>query len=495
MHRKGRVSGAADPVRRPRAPLRALLLASLCLAGQPAAADDLEALTGPPESVAARAAAILSRAIRLRTVNPPGAERPLAEYFVALMRRAGLEARLVPTPAGPGGAARAAAWGRLRGRGAGRPLILLSHLDTVPADPEGWQVDPFAGAQREGQIIGRGALDAKGVAVVQLLTLATLAQRPRPPARDLIFLATPDEESGGGAGAGYLVREHPELLGGAGYLLTEGGGVLLRSDDRRGLWGVAITEKSPCWLRLAARGSGGHSSVPPLDAAVPRLIAALERVRRIDMPLRVLPEVARMFAAMAPLAPPEMAAGFADLERTLDEDAGFRQRFLARREQAALVRDTLSITVLEGSARTNVLALEAAAHLDARLLPGGGCEAFADSIRRAVADPGVTLETLLAFPSRSSPPDTPLFEAIRRVAARVDPGAVVVPRVNAGFTDAHYFRDLGITAYGFVPRWLEAEEARRIHGVDERISVENLARGVETLVAILDELDRIEPKP
>jgi acetylornithine deacetylase/succinyl-diaminopimelate desuccinylase-like protein len=445
----------------------------------------------PATSTEHRAAEILSRAIRFRTVNPPGDEAPLAAYFTGLLQGSGVEARLVATPGADSGAGRAAAWARLPGSAGRPPVVLLSHLDVVPADPAAWRVDPFAGVREGGYVVGRGAQDAKGVAVLHLLALLELARRHERLERDVIFLATPDEETGGIDGAGWLARERRDLLGGARYLLTEGGGVLTRPGSPAA-WHVAVTEKTPCWLRITARGRPGHSSVPARDAAVPKLLAALEPIRSLQPEVRVVPAVARMFAALAPVAPADDAAGFADLAFALESDAGFRERFLGQPNYAALVRDTLNITVLEGAAGTNVLPARAAAHLDARLLPGARCDGFAARIRSRVAAPGVSVEELLSFASGSSPRATPLYDSIEAVARATEPGAVVIPRVVAGFTDAHWFREIGLVAYGFVPRWHRVGEPRGVHGPNERISVENLERGVTTLIAILEELDRRE---
>jgi acetylornithine deacetylase/succinyl-diaminopimelate desuccinylase-like protein len=460
-----------------------------CAAAGPERAVPGPAAEQPDTALASRAAEILARAIRYRTVNPPGDEAPLAAYFVGLLRAAGVDARVVPTPTGESPAGRAAAWARFPGRGRRPPVVLLSHLDVVSADEGAWRLDPFAGAVQDGYVHGRGAQDAKGVAVVHLLALAELARRARPLERDVIFLATPDEESGGLDGAGWLLRRHPELLGGAGYVLTEGGGVLVDPGDREA-WHVAITEKSPCWLRLVVDGPPGHSSVPPRDAAVPRLVAALERIRTLETEVRVVPEVARMFAALAPLATSADALPFESLDTSLASDPEFRERFLGQPHYASLVRDTLSVTVLSGSTRTNVLAARAEAEIDARLLPGASCASFTGDLERLVADTGVRVETLLSFRSRSSPVDTPLYRAIQSVAAAESPQAVVIPRVLAGFTDAHFFREIGIVAYGFVPRWHRAGELRGVHGPNERISVQNLERGVAMLLRILEELDR-----
>jgi len=204
----------------------------------------------------------------------------------------------------------------------------------------------------------------------------------------------------------------------------------------------------------------------------------------------VVPEVQTMFAALAPYAAAEDRSALADLSSALQNDPAFRSRFLADRGQNALVRNTVSITVLQGAPKTNVLPAEASAHLDARLLPGERCEDFADEVRAAIEDPGVSVDPILSFNARSSPVDTSLFHAIEQVAAEIDPSAIVVPRVIAGFTDAHYFRDLGIVAYGFVPRWLPPQESHGIHGPNERISIQNLERGVRALVRILEKLGR-----
>jgi acetylornithine deacetylase/succinyl-diaminopimelate desuccinylase-like protein len=440
-------------------------------------------------AIGARAADLLAQAIRIPTVNPPGDERPLAERLVEELRRAGLEAELIETPRGDSQVGRAAAWGVLRGSGQGEPIVLLSHLDVVPAEASDWTVDPFAGVVQHGYVAGRGSLDAKGVAIVHLLTLTELARRGTRLSRDVIFLATPDEETGGLHGAGWVVRHRRDLLGGARYLLTEGGGVAA-GDERGSVWGIGVTEKAPCWLRITARGTPGHGSVPGRDGAIPQLVEALARVNRLEMPVRVVPEVAAMYRTLAPRAPLGDERAYRDLAAALVSDEDFRLRFLAQKSSGALVRNTLAITVLASGSATNVIPAVATAHLDARLLPGETCEGFLAEIQRALADPTLRVEPLLAFRANASPVDTPLYRAIARVAEATDPQVIVVPRMNAGFSDAHYFREIGMVAYGFVPRWLRPEDASRIHGPDERISIENLERGVTTLIQILEELDR-----
>jgi len=442
------------------------------------------------EDLGGAASQLLSQTIQINTVNPPGDERPLAELLVAVAQREGLEARVIETPSQGSKRGRAAAWARLPGTGKRPPVVLLSHLDVVLAEPNGWAVDPFGGLVAGGYVVGRGALDAKGLAVTHLLAMAALARRGTELSRDVIFLSTPDEETGGRDGAGFIAQRHKDLLRGAEFMLTEGGGILLGDDGAPNVWGVAVAEKAPCWTRLTAKGTAGHASTGGLHGPVPRLVAALERLRRLQTEVRVVPEVADMFRDLAPLAEPENRAGLANLGDALANDPEFRRRFLADDARAALVRDTIAVTVLKAGSSPNVVPEEARAELDVRLLPDERCDEFLEQLRDVVSDPSIRIEAILAFETRSSPADTELFRAIERVANEIDPGALVVPRVIAGFTDAHYFRELGIVAYGFMPRWLPPSETRGIHGPNERVSIENLERGIEATAKILEAVGR-----
>lgn len=446
-------------------------------------------------SLEERATALLSEAIQTQTVNPPGNEKALARKLAAELGRAGIENKVVETPGPDGGPPRAAVWGRLRGDGDRPALVLLSHLDTVPAVASEWSVDPFSGKIWDGFVWGRGALDAKGAAIAHLMTLIELADSDTPLDRDIIFLATPDEETGGKDGAGWIAENRPELVEGAGFLLTEGGGIRPASGvngERPALWRVSLTEKAPCWLELRSHGRAGHSSTPTPDASVPRLIAALDRIRRAESPVRVTDEVAQMFAGMAAFAPEWDQSGFADLSNALEADDAFRRRFLDNPGQNALVRNTVSITVLEGAPKTNVAPGLARAQLDARLLPGESCEEFAASIENLIDESSIEIEIILSFPARASSPDTTLYRAIAQVAASQESPGLVVPGMIGGFTDAHWFRELGIVSYGFIPRTVARENARRVHGIDERVRIETLVESIEITLEIVRTFDALD---
>lgn len=472
----------------------ASLAASLVIAGSAQAAWPFDELF-PRPSVGQRASEILSEAIRMQTVNPPGREQALAYRLAEILSREGIESDVVTTPNPNGGKPRAAVWGRLRGRSDRPGLALLSHLDTVPADPADWAVPPFSGRIADGYVWGRGALDAKGIAITHLMTLIELAHSNERLERDLLFLATPDEEAGGRNGAGWIVEHHPEILEGIGYLLTEGGGIQEHAPDETPhapIWGVALVEKTPCWLELRAHGRGGHSAAPTGEDAVPRLVAALDKIRRAESPVRVLPEAEQMFAALAPIAPEWDRAAYLNLSGALERDEAFRHRFLDNPGQNALVRNTISITYLEGGPATNVAPEIARARLDARLLPGRSCADFTNAVAALIGDETIEIEEILSFSSRASSSDTPLFRAIGAVAARQDPPGLVVPRLIAGFTDAHWFRELGLVAYGFVPRTLSSEEAEGVHGSDERIAIDVLAKSIALQIELVRAFDAIE---
>jgi acetylornithine deacetylase/succinyl-diaminopimelate desuccinylase-like protein len=423
-------------------------------------------------------AGLLQELLRVDTTNPPGNETPAARLLGEKLEAAGIPAEVIES--GPG---RGNLHARLEGRGRARPLILLSHLDVVPADPRGWEAPPFAGERRGYDIYGRGALDAKGVAALHAMSLIALRRSGTRLDRDVILLATADEEAGGRAGAGWIVEKRPELLADAEYLLTEGDHIHERADGRRVVQ-VAVAEKTPCWVELTATGAGGHGSTPAPDTAVTRLVRALDRVRRWDTPLRVVPAVAEYFAALAPLEAEPLATRLLDLEAAL-RDPGFRASFLSNPRQNALVRNTVTPTVLAAGTRVNVVPPEARARLDCRLLPGEDPQAFLARLRRVIADDTIRLEPLLSFAAAASDSDSPLMAAVRQVATELLAGAVVVPSVLPGFTDSHYFRARGITSYGFVPFVLTEEEARTIHGVNERVTLDNLRRGLERMVALL----------
>jgi len=432
-------------------------------------------------------AELLADVLRIDTTNPPGSETAAANAFARKLVAEGLRVEVIESSPGRG-----SLYARLPGRGAGRPVILLSHLDVVPADSRTWRVPPFAGTREGGFVYGRGALDCKGIAAVELMAMIALKRSGEPLDRDLILLATADEETGGKAGTGWLVHHRPDVVGNAEYCINEGDHIHLLAGGRR-IVHVAVGEKTPFWVKLVAHGEAGHGSTPPSETAVTRLIRALNKIRRYRTPIRVVRPVEAYFAALAPLEKEPLRTKLAHLAASLD-DPIFLAEFARNPRQNALVRNTITPTVLEGSPKTNVIPAEASAHLDCRLLPGEKPSEFLDQLRDVIGDDSISIETLLSFPASSSDPDSGLIAAVRHMAAQELGGASVVPSVTPGFTDSHYLREHGVASYGFVPFVLSEDEERTVHGTNERVSVENLRGGVRRLVDVLRALPSEAPR-
>ena len=424
--------------------------------------------------------AFLSQYVQINTTDPPGNEIEAAKFLAEKFGAEGIEAKIFESEKGRG-----IVLARLPGSGGGRPVVLLNHLDVVPADPEGWELPPFSGTVKDGYVHGRGAIDCKGMGVIEAMSMIALKRSGKSLSRDVLFLGTAGEEVGGDVGAGWFAKEHFDALEGAEFVLNEGGGIRQDRDGTRA-YAVAVSEKTPFWLRLTARGEGGHASTPRAESAVTRLVRALDRIHRFTPGIRVVPEVEAYYRSMAPLYRGAKREHYRDLAAAL-RNSGFRSEFLRDPHDAALVRDTIAPTVLVGSEKTNVIPRTASAELDCRLLPGEDPDAFLRKLKQVVADDQIEFKVLLHFPPSSSSTDSALYRAIAQIAAREK--SPVIPSVLGGFTDSHFFRERGIVSYGFVPVVMTEEDVRTIHGVNERLSQENIREGTRRLVAILEALD------
>jgi acetylornithine deacetylase/succinyl-diaminopimelate desuccinylase-like protein len=430
------------------------------------------------DQITDEAAQLLSQYIRVNTTNPPGNELDAAELLRKKFAAEGIPS-LVYKPAPSRGVIAA----RLRGSGKYRQtLVLLSHMDVVPADAKDWQVDPFSGTVKNGELWGRGALDDKGPGVIELMAMLTIKRSGLLLDRDILFLATGDEEVGGKLGAGWVVEHQRDLLKEAGYLLNEGGEIKIEPDGHK-FYEVSITEKTPLWVRLTATGPPGHASTPPEQTAVTRLIRALNKLVSYQPAIKIEPLVDREFRRRGLLN--HRPASARDLRKALKEPA-FAKQFLSVPTQAALVRDTITPTVLAGSEKVNVVPSSASAEVDCRLLPGEDAASFLKTLRELIADDNVKMEVTLNFPSESSPEKSALMSAIETMAARQDKKVPVIPTMLAGFTDSHYFRQLGLVAYGFIPIEVTQEQARTVHGANERISISNLRASIERMTELLE---------
>lgn len=428
----------------------------------------------PPDfdALAAEAIDLLQRFIRVDTTNPPGNERRATDFLGAILAAEGIPYRVLESAPG-----RANLVADLPAQGSdSKPLVLLNHTDVVPVEAEHWRLDPFGGVVRDGYLWGRGTLDMKGMAVLELVAMLALKRRGARLRRPVRFLAVADEEAGSEYGAEWLAREHPDVLDGA-FVLNEGGyGATSYLGTERPLFGLSRAEKSPLWLTLRASGRPGHGSAPHSDNVLDRMVRAMQRIQDWRRPYLMTPSVSEALAA-------------AHEEGYLAQDPGeVSAEHLAEAHSSLspLLTNTISATGLHTGVKHNVIPATASATLDCRLLPGYEHARFLSELKGIIDDPRIEIETAFASESPITEGETEVTTAIRDVCAHVMPEAALLPRVTAGFTDSRTFRRLGIPAYGFVPMQLAPEDSAGMHGNNERISLANLRLGVEVMYRLVE---------
>jgi acetylornithine deacetylase/succinyl-diaminopimelate desuccinylase-like protein len=420
--------------------------------------------------------------IRVNTTNPPGNEIQAARFLKQLLEREGIEAMILDTV--ELGAGRANLYARLKGSGAKKAIALVHHMDVVPAVASAWTSDPFGAELKDGYVYGRGSLDMKGQGIAHLMALIALKRSGAVLTRDIVFIANANEESGG-TGADAFVKHHADLVRDVEYLFTEGGDNPVVNGAVR-YYGVGVEEKRAYWLSLLVKGVPSHGSRPTKQNPVPRLIAALDRIARYETPLHVLPGVARYFKTLSVGYSGQQRAWLADVVAATKVPAA-RAWLTSDVYWNAILRNTISLTVVTGSNKVNVIPPQATASLDVRLLPDQDPAAFLAEIRRVVADTAVVVTPEQTMkPRMESPIDTDLFRAIEKATRDRDPHALVTTPMFTAATDRPYYRSLGIVTYGFDPFKVPSVDMQKgMHGNDERISVENMGFGVRYLYDVL----------
>jgi acetylornithine deacetylase/succinyl-diaminopimelate desuccinylase-like protein len=440
----------------------------------------------PPREWEDRAVELLQEYLRIDTTNPPGNELLAARFFQKLLAAEGIESSIDEFAPG-----RANIKAVLRGSGRRKGVILASHLDVVPADASRWRVPPFSGALKDGSVWGRGAQDMKTEGILQLVTLLRLKREGVPLDRNVTLLGTADEEVDF---LGALRALSPEGWGDelrqAEYFVTEGGENLRGSDGKPVYFGVDTGEKGVFWLKLRTTGTPGHGSRPIQDSALNRMIRALDRVREHRTAMKVLPSVQKFFRDQAARAGEPRAAWYRDVAKAI-QDPAVAQALYDDREVSALLRNTISITVVKAGYKTNVIPGTADAELDVRLLPGEDPQAFLEELRQVIDDPSVEIVSDKSFRKpNQSPTDTELFHRIESVLGRRYPGVPVTTKLLSGATECVLFREAGLDCYGFTPLLPLRDEAGTEHGDDERINAASVRESAGIFYEVVRELVR-----
>jgi acetylornithine deacetylase/succinyl-diaminopimelate desuccinylase-like protein len=430
---------------------------------------------------------LLERMVTVDTSH--GSETKLLEPIAALYRDAGVQVQILESAPGRGNLV-----ARLKGSGAKKPLLLLAHVDVVPIDGQPWTVAPFALTDKDGFLWGRGVNDDKSMAAAIVAVTLELARAHTPLTRDIIVALTAGEETGGSAGARWLVENHKDLLD-AAVALNEGGGTLVTDDFEKPVEvSVQVSEKVFQSFRLVVKGKGGHSSRPPTSGdPVVALARALVKVGEYRFPAKVLPETKADFGTQLATAEAQYrlalthavasapAIAPAD-EATLSKDAGYN----------AAIRTTCVTTMLKGSPQDNVLPTSAEATVNCRILPGESIANVHAQLDKVIGDANVTVSETEPFgDGPPSPFEGEVVDAVKKVAAEKLPSTPVVPGMSTGGTDSRWLRKIGVLAYGVSPNMssrTEGKNGRIAHGPDERKPIKLLQPGADFFRAIVREL-------
>lgn len=415
-----------------------------------------------PATLGAEAVELLRRLIRFNTVNPPGNEREAQVHLQGMLDAAGWETELLAAePERPNLVA------RLPGAAQGPTLALICHVDTVPADPAEWTVDPFAGELRDGCVWGRGALDMKDQVAAEVAACVELGRSGwRPAAGELLLVVSADEEAGAYKGAQWLCSEHPDKVR-CDLVVNEGAGLAVDFGGRR-LYTLAVGEKGVFRFRLKVQGTAGHGSLPRVgDNALLKLAPLLESLRS-QPPREASPDTDRFIASL-----------LGDEWDRADLDAALDRIRSSNPELADLLAEpmtgvTLAPTMVDTSGRENVIPSRAELFVDCRVPPEMEAAEVRQRIESVLGAGEHEVEFVEQVVGNHSDYGGPLADAIEAWIAETDPGAEVLPGVMPGFSDSHWFRKaFGATVYGFCPQnaisFAEAEPL--IHAPDERIPV------------------------
>jgi len=420
----------------------------------------------------------LRKLISLNTSNPPGNERLACDYISRVFRLAGVPYEVVQAQS-----ARRMVVARLEaGSSRDDALLISAHMDTVPADDEGWQHPPFSGDVADGYVWGRGAVDMKHMVAMGMSVLVLLKRKGISLQRDVVFAGVADEEEGCEKGSLYLVENHKDLIR-AKYCLTEVGGFTMHLGGNIVI-PVGIATKGFAWVRVRSQGEGGHGSMPVHNSAIVKLLKALKNLENQTLETRLCPQTMAFFTELAHYAPMPQ-----NLALHLMTFEGLVPRLLSKVKDAELSRyfravtsDTASITMLGAGQKENCIPEDATAVIDLRVLPG---RKVVDALKKlqSILGDDVALEIIKSAEPTTTQYPTPLWDIIAETSMKTLGAKGVVPYVCPGFTDAIAFSKAGIETYGFAPVALppDLRFGSLFHGKNERVPVEGFKKGLEAL--------------
>jgi acetylornithine deacetylase/succinyl-diaminopimelate desuccinylase-like protein len=430
--------------------------------------------------VADEATGLLQKYVRIDTSNPPGDTRQAADFLAAIFEREGIPVtRYEPAPG------KAIIYARLaatRSPRAGKALLLLNHMDVVPADRSQWTIDPFAAEVRNGELWGRGSFDMKGQAIAQILAFLRLKRERVPLARDVILLANPDEEVGGTLGARWMIANHYGELD-PEYVIDEGGfGSRDLFASGKLVYGIAVAEKKIVWLRVRAEGVAGHGSQPHDQNPNDRLVRAIARLLA-DRP-------ADSAAAKSADARPADSLARQRSPSLIDVMKANVGTFAANKFTSAVQQSTIAVTWLKSGVgdppKINVIPSVAEAGLDCRVLPGTTKDQWLAEVARRLGDPALEIEVINESDDPIvTPQDAPLYRHLESAIRQRHPDAIVTPLLIPYGTDSNAFRPKGAKSYGIFPAIISADTASSMHGDAEHVPIASIVEASQVLFEAL----------
>ncbi len=429
---------------------------------------------------------MLSELIQIDTTNPPGNEHKAIAYLQRKLAHAGITSEVFERESG-----RSNLVARLKGRRPGKKLLLLSHVDVVPVpDPKKWKYPPFSGAIAEGHVWGRGALDMKSMTAIEFSVFTLFKRMNMDFAGELIFAATADEEKGSAYGAEWLAKAHPETLR-ADWCLTEGGGLPLQIGSKT-FYTIESVEKGLWWFKVRVKGTSGHGSLPHPDNALAKAAYIIDRVANYKFPKKIAPAVREFILKAGEALGPEikkLALVLVDESQELDLSLLPKDSPISATLLNALIRTTISPTMIHAGVKENVIPDSCEFVLDCRLVPGYSQQKVRETLLE-LADRyknDIEIETIQQHDVSESPIDDPFYKLIEQTVKEELPGVETIPIMLTGATDSRFVRELGVKSYGFCPlstKMSLADRERLIHSDNERVDIESLEIGVRVLTKI-----------
>jgi len=427
----------------------------------------------------------LADMIRINTSNPPGNELAVAKYISGILQKEGIPNEVVEMAPG-----RSIVIGRLQVGPLADPanaLLLVAHQDTVGVDPTKWTVDPFGAIARDGYLYGRGSIDDKGMLAANLATIVELKRTGARLGRDVIFLATDDEEGGGAASIKVTIEKYWDKIACA-YALNEGGRVMLK-DGKVQYVGIQASEKVSYNVVVTATGPSGHGSMPRPDNAVVHLAAAIAKLGTYQVPAEPNTITRRYFEQLAKVEENDTAKWMRALEQPERADLAVKHLSEESPMWNSMLRDSITPTIINAGFRNNVIPSEATANLNVRMLPGHSVDALIGQFAKVVNDPQIRFK-LARDPGENAPPSditNQLYKTIERITPQDFSGAIAIPFLSTGATDSASLRLHKVQAYGLEPFPLTESDDARMHGDDERIPVDSFRKGVMFLYHVVSD--------